>query len=777
MSSKPSLPVVPFSALSANRQFQSGDRRILVVAKTVTVFLGLLALCAMAWAQNAVPLINNPLVPDTIVPGGGSFALTVNGTGFAAASTVNWNGSPRATTFVSRSRLTATILASDVATVSTAAVTVVNPSPGGGASNPAYFPIAAPEASVSFARTEVPATGGNVTVVTADFNGDGKLDLAATDYYEGVVRTFLGNGDGTFRIGQVFTSCGPHGMTTGDFNGDGIMDLAVGERDCGKITILLGNGDGTFRNSGSLAVGGAPYAVAVGDFNRDGKLDLVTANESNIVSVLLGNGDGTFQDHVDYDLVGQIALHLAVGDFNGDGYLDVAVASPNQDGVTILLGNGDGTFRTGPIISLATTDNRSVTAADLNGDGKLDLVIRSSYGGKLNVMLGNGDGTFHSGWQYTESSAGSLVGDNVAAADFNGDGILDLAVPIWASSFALLLGNGEGTFQAPVNYPAGNGARGIAVGDFNGDGRLDAAVGNQYGDSISIYLQTGESGAPTSTTVVSSLNPAVRGQAVTFTATVTSVDGEIPDGERVTFYSCGKMIGTGTTSGGVATFTTSLLGVGTHTIKAAYAGDATFAPSFGTLKQVVKATTTTALASSPNASIFGQAVELKATVTAVAAPKPTGTVTFKDGATTLGTGTLNASGIATFSTSKLIAGNHSITAVYGGGMHYRASTSAKLTQTVTKASTTTTLATSLNPSTASQAVTFTAKISSPTVAPTGAVTFTAGTTVLGKVQLSGGEAKFTTSTLAVGSTTVKASYGGCSNIAPSSGSVAQEVTQ
>jgi Bacterial Ig-like domain (group 3)/FG-GAP-like repeat len=762
----------------------TGKRAVLVirfifVAKTGVVFLGLLALCAMAWAQNAVPLINNPLVPDAVAPGGGAFTLTVSGTGFVAASTVNWNGSPRATTFVSGSRLRATILASDVATASTAAVRVVNPIPGGGASNAAYFPIAVPEASVSFGRTEVPAAGGNVTVVTADFDGDGKLDLATTDYYGGVVRIFLGNGDGTFKIGPVYTSCLPHGLAAGDFNGDGIMDLAVGARGCSRVTILLGNGDGTFIESASLEVGpggpyGAPYMLAVDDFNHDGKLDLVTANESSDVSILLGNGDGTFQEHVDYDLAGQIALHVAVGDFNGDGYLDVAVASPNQDGVTILLGNGDGTLRTGPVTPLAITDNRSLVAADLNGDGKLDLAITSSNKGTLDVMLGNGDGTFHSGGQHT---VGPLVADFVAAADLNGDGVLDLAVPTYySSSFGLLLGNGDGTFQAPVDYPAGDGARGIVVGDFNGDGRLDVAVGNQFADTISIYLQTGASGAPTSTTVLSSLNPSLRGQAVTFTATVTSTDGEIPDGERVTFYSCGKMIGTGTTSGGVATFTTSLLGVGTHSIKAAYAGDATFAPSFGTLKQVVKAITTTALISSPSASIFGQAVQLKATVTAVAAPKPTGTVTFKDGATTLGTATLNTSGVATFSTCKLSAGSHSITAIYGGGVHYRASTSAKLTQTVTKATTATTLTTSLNPSTESQAVMFTAKISSPTVTPTGTVTFTDGTTVLGKVQLSSGEAKFTTSTLAVGSTTVKATYGGCANMAGSSGSVAQEVT-
>jgi FG-GAP-like repeat len=197
-------------------------------------------------AQNPVPSTNQPLVPEAIAPGGTSFAVTVNGTGFVPASVVNWNGSPRATSYVSGSQLTVTIPASDIATSSTASVTVSSPSPGGGVSSPLFFPIRTPESSVSFNRNDFSSAGDNIQVVTADFDGDGKLDLASADF-SGTVRIFLGNGDGTFRVGQTYAACSAHGLAVGDFNQDGIPDLVVADAGCGEVTILLGVGDAPSR--------------------------------------------------------------------------------------------------------------------------------------------------------------------------------------------------------------------------------------------------------------------------------------------------------------------------------------------------------------------------------------------------------------------------------------------------------------------------------------------------------------------------------------------------
>jgi len=169
---------------------------------------------------------------------------------------------------------------------------------------------------------------------------------------------------------------------------------------------------------------------------------------------------------------------------------------------------------------------------------------------------------------------------------------------------------------------------------------------------------------------------------VTFTATVTSTHGAIPDGELVTFYDGKLAIGTGTTAGGVATFTTSSLKAETHSIKATYAGDDTFEPSTGLVRQVVdKYTTTTALSSSPNPSNYGQAVTFTATVTSSGPNTPTGKVEFKDGTKLMASVTLSA-GIATLTRSNLAVGTHPITAKYTGDYDCADSTSSVLDQVV-----------------------------------------------------------------------------------------------
>jgi hypothetical protein len=469
-------------------------------------------------ATNPIPVINNPLVPSSTAPGGPGFTLTVNGSGFVSGATVYWNGTALATVYVSGSQLSATVLAAQIASAGTAAITVVNPPPGGGKSNVVSFDISSPVSTLTFSKS-FNIAGGLSSMAAADFNGDGKLDLAAAGVaFNSSVAVQLGNGDGSFQMPVNYSSGEGNGLNpivAADFNGDGKLDIAViSQAGCftlacpSTISVLLGNGDGTFQLQTTYQTADGAQFLLVGDFNGDGKLDLVTGNNNNLsVSVLLGNGDGTFQSHVDYPLNGGhgVISSMVAGDFNGDGKLDLACVSGGNAAPTllsVLLGKGDGSFQT-PIQTAPPTFGPSLITADVNGDGKLDLVMAADYSpsGLVYVFLGNGDGSFQPAVSY---AAGDSPG-SVAASDLNADGKLDLVVASEHSpAVSILPGNGDGTFQSAITFDASfpgtvTSAQSVAypslvVGDFNRDGRIDVAVLNTStfstaNDSLTVLLQ------------------------------------------------------------------------------------------------------------------------------------------------------------------------------------------------------------------------------------------------------------------------------------------------
>jgi hypothetical protein len=344
-------------------------------------------------------------------------------------------------------------------------------------------------------------------VAVGDFNGDGRADLAVANFDSNNVSILLGNGDGTFRAQKTYWIGGrPQSVAVGDFNGDGRADLAVNNTGSspdynGTVSVLLGNGDGTFQTQKNYAVDDGPQSVAVGDFNGDGKTDLAVANYGSYpdyngtVSVLLGNGDGTFQTQKNY-AVGWPPSSIAVGDFNGDAKPDLAVANYGTDlyslgNVLVLLGNGDGTFEVQREYAVGWQPY-SVAVGDFNGDGKADLVVANNRSKNVSVRLGNGDGTFKARKNY----AVGRKPQSVAVGDFNGDGKADLAVadtgssPDYNGNVSVLLGNGDGTFQAQKNYAVGDFPHSVAVGDFNGDGKADLAVANYH--NVSILLGNGD---------------------------------------------------------------------------------------------------------------------------------------------------------------------------------------------------------------------------------------------------------------------------------------------
>ncbi len=353
-----------------------------------------------------------------------------------------------------------------------------------------------------------PASDNSAAIAVADVNGDGKLDFAVANESSGTVSLYLGKGDGTFQSGGNYgigytglpISGGfypPVSLLLADFNGDGMPDLVTTNFYDDTINLSFskgGRGFLTYMNYSIQAVLYPAQLVGVADFNGDHKQDLVLVKCSNLnnngnayctqssVSLSLGNGDGTFQSPLD-TIAGTINPSAAsIGDFNGDGKLDVAVAgycdnfeNCNVGELSVLLGNGDGTFTQG--VAYSTQAIYSVADGDFNGDGKLDLATTTCQNGcLLSVWLGNGDGTF----QTSMGVASEL--SILAQGDVNGDGRLDLVVLNANNNGAvgILLGNGDGTFHKEVDYPAGLRSIGasVAIGDLNGDGRPDLVVGD-----------------------------------------------------------------------------------------------------------------------------------------------------------------------------------------------------------------------------------------------------------------------------------------------------------
>lgn len=585
--------------------------------------------------------------------------------------------------------------------------------------------------------TFVPAVGSPLTgqlavqwVVAADFNNDGIPDLAvANRNNNGTIAVYLGVGDGTFLPPTTVNAGGfPVSFTVADVNGDGIPDLLVPNQTSPGVAVRLGNGDGTFAAQTIYATGNNPRAIAVGDFNRDGVLDLAVVNGvDNTVSILLGNGDGTFQTQTTVS-VGSFPSGVVAGDFNNDGFLDLAVTNGNS--VSILLGQGNGTFAAATTVALPVSANGGfLTTGDLRKNGTLDLIVPDFGSTNVYVLLGNNDGTFQSAVAYPVAD----VPQAASVGDVDGDGIPDLVVADTGADglVSVLYGKGDGTFAAKIDYTVGNNPENAALADFNGDGLLDLATANLSASTTTILLQQ-----------------------ITETATATGI---------------------------------GISGGGTHNVLTSYPGDATHSSSQSSTVALTGnplTVTTTALGASPNPSTFGQSVTFTATVSPAPTGAPLGSVNFFSGTTLLGSGTVNSSGVATFSSSALSAGVNSITAVYSGNAGFAGSTSAALFEVVhPTTTTTTTLAASAATVTAGTSVTLTATVKNGnTPVTSGTITFCDASAtrcedlaILGNSQLNAGGTAVLKLTLGVGTYSVKAMFAGRNDLLPST-SAAQSLT-
>ena len=641
-----------------------------------------------------------------------------------------------------------------------------------------------------YPATASTAGTGTVSFTAGDFNGDGKPDVLAA---KSGLMFMAGNGKGEFAAGVTTSGPNPTLVTSALMNADKNLDAVFIDYNqssqTSQIGVAFGNGDGTFAATNDYPLPSSATSLITlitADVNGDGYPDVVATgltSSGSALYVFLNDGTGALKAGQLVD-TGTDEYQIVAADLNGDGKLDLVVAdagaNSGEEGadVKVYLGNGDGTFQA-PTTFQPNAQVLSIAVGDLNKDGIPDLVISDSgqfyQNFELTTMLGKGDGTFAAAVHTASPSGG---GGMLAVADFNGDGNPDVAQGgcCGDSWLTVYLGNGDGTFSAQYGLAEAASINQIVAVDINGDGRPDILAGPEEGGGVGleVFLNlyvTAATGAATTTTVTAAPNPASLGESVTLTATVAPASGTGTPTGTVTFYDGTTSLGTGTLSSGTATYSTSSLAVGTHSITASYGGDTSNEASTSSAVTVTVtvnalATTATALTASSTSAAAGTAITFTAAVKgASGSAAPTGTVTFYDGATSLGTGTLSA-GSATYTTSSLAVGVHSITASYGGDANNRSSTSIAISVTITATPlvSTTTLTSSSASIAAGSSVTFTAVVAPPsgtTTVPTGTVTFLNGTTTLGTGTLNGsGAATYTTTSLPAGTDSITAQYGG-----------------
>ncbi len=334
-------------------------------------------------------------------------------------------------------------------------------------------------------RVEYQAGSDPFAVDAADYNRDGKIDLAIADYGSHFVSIMINIGDGTFATSVSYDAgSDPTSIRSADFNGDGYFDLVVANEWVDSITVLINSGDGTFAPPSSFQVLGTPYFVHAGDIDGDGNPDLVVCRYTgDDVLVLKNDGTGLFSTAGMFAL-GSGPYMVVAADIDGDGLPELAAPCENSNAVYVLKNSGNGVF--GSLAGYAVGGRpQGLCATDVDDDGDIDLISANSASGSISVLTNLGNGNFSAASNY---GAGSWP-ISIVAADFDGDSWPDLALAnFYSGNVSVHQNNGLGAFVAPDFYSVGGSPRWICAADFDGDYLPDLAITNEY--TVSVFINS-----------------------------------------------------------------------------------------------------------------------------------------------------------------------------------------------------------------------------------------------------------------------------------------------